>query len=109
VPTWNYRSVEIEGEVRAMTHAELEDLLDLASATFEPRVGENWTMAKMAPARADAMMRAITGFEITPTAVRATDKASQNRSEADARGVIAALERLGDIAGAAAIRRLRGW
>lgn len=109
VPTWNYRSVEIEGEARAMTRAELEDLLDLASATFEPRVGENWTMAKMAPARADAMMRAITGFEITPTAVRATDKASQNRSEADARGVIAALERLGDIAGAAAIRRLRGW
>lgn len=109
VPTWNYRTVEIEGQVRRMDSAELEDLLDLASATFEPRVGENWTMAKMQPARAEAMMRGITGFELTPTIVRSTDKASQNRSEADARGVVAALEKLGDVAGAAAIRRTRGW
>jgi transcriptional regulator len=66
-------------------------------------------MDKMAPARRDAMMRAISGFELTPDSIRATDKASQNRSETDARGVVAALERLGDIAGAAAIRRTRGW
>ena len=109
VPTWNYRTVEIEGQVRQMSADELEDLLDLASATFEPRVGENWTMAKMARPRAEAMMRGITGFELTPTIVRSTDKASQNRSEADARGVVAALEKQGDIAGAAAIRRTRGW
>jgi len=109
VPTWNYRTAEIEGQVRAMRADELEDLLDLASATFEPRVGENWTMAKMERPRAEAMMRAITGFELTPSIVRSTDKASQNRSEADARGVVAALEKQGDIAGAAAIRRTRGW
>lgn len=109
VPTWNYRAVEIEGVVTRLGWDELGDLLDLAAATFEPRVGEDWTMAKMAPARADAMMRAITGFELAPTTVRATDKASQNRSEADARGVVAALERLGDSAGAREIRRTRGW
>lgn len=109
VPTWNYRTVEIEGEVRAMSPDELEDLLDLASVTFEPRVGENWTMAKMERGRAVAMMRAISGFELTPTIIRSTDKASQNRSEADARGVVTALEKRGDIAGAAAIRRTRGW
>lgn len=109
VPTWNYRSVEIEGSVRALSFDELGDLLDLSAATFEPRVGENWTMAKMQPARADAMMRAITGFELTPEIIRSTDKASQNRREEDARGVVAALERLGDTAGAAAIRRTRGW
>ena len=109
VPTWNYRTVEIEGQVRAMTAEELEELLDLSSATFEPRVGEGWTMAKMLPARAEAMMRSITGFELTPTIIRSTDKASQNRSEADARGIVAAMEALGDIAGAAAIRRTRGW
>lgn len=107
VPTWNYQAVEIEGPVRALDMAELEALLNLSSATFEPRVGEDWTMAKMERPRAEAMMRAITGYELTPTAIRTTLKASQNRSDADAAGVIAALERLGEPAGAAAIRKAR--
>lgn len=109
VPTWNYQAVEIEGHVRRLAWEELFELLELASATFEPRVSETWTMDKMDPARRDAMMRGITGFEMTIDSVRTTDKASQNRGEADARGVVAALERLGDVAGAAAIRRSRGW
>lgn len=109
VPTWNYRTVEIEGRVTALGWDELRDLLDRSAATFEPRVGQDWTMAKMDPARRDAMMRAITAFELVPTAIRSTDKNSQNRSEADARGVIAAMETNGDAAGAAAIRRVRGW
>ena len=107
VPTWNYQAVEIEGPVRAMDMAELEALLHLASATFEPRVGEDWTMHKMQRPRAEAMMRAIIGYELTPAAIRTTLKASQNRSEADVAGVIAALERLGEHAGAAAIRKNR--
>lgn len=109
VPTWNYCAVEIEGPVRALNWDDLGDLLDLAAATFEPRVGEDWTMAKMAPPRAAAMMRAITGFELIPQMIRTTDKASQNRSEADARGVVAAMERIGDTIGATEIRRTRGW
>jgi transcriptional regulator len=107
VPTWNYQAVEVEGPVRAMSMEELEALLNLASATFEPRVGEDWTMAKMERPRAEAMMRAITGYELTPAAIRTTLKASQNRSEADATGVIAALERLGERAGAAMIHAAR--
>lgn len=107
VPTWNYQAVEIEGPVRAMDVAELEGLLHFAAATFEPRVGEDWTMHKMARPRAEAMMRAITGFELVPAAIRTTLKASQNRSDADAQGVIGALERLGQHDGAAAIRRAR--
>lgn len=109
VPTWNYRTVEIEGTVTALDWDALGELLDLSAATFEPRVAENWTMDKMDPARRDSMMRAITAYELAPETIRTTDKASQNRSEADARGVVTALERLGDTAGAAAIRRTRGW
>ncbi|MFZ4689140.1 MAG: FMN-binding negative transcriptional regulator [Polymorphobacter sp.] len=109
VPTWNYRTVEIEGTVRKLGWDDLGDLLDQSAATFEPRVGENWTMAKMARPRAEAMMKSITAFELAPDIIRATDKHSQNRSEADARGVVDALERIGDTAGAAAIRRTRGW
>lgn len=107
VPTWNYTAVEVEGPVRALDLAGLEALLKQSSATFEPRVGEDWTMAKMARPRAEAMMQAIIGFELIPTTIRTTLKASQNRSAADAAGVIAALERLGEHDGAAAIRKAR--
>ena len=107
VPTWNYQAVEIEGPARVLDMAELEALLHLSSATFEPRVGEDWTMLKMQRPRAEAMMRAITGYELTPAAIRTTLKASQNRSDADAAGVIAALERLGETAAAATIRAAR--
>ena len=109
VPTWNYRTAEIEGRVTALGRDELQALLDLSAATFEPRVGQDWTMAKMDPARRDAMMRAITAFELVPDIIRTTDKASQNRNEVDARGVLAALETIGDLDGAAAIRRTRQW
>lgn len=107
VPTWNYRTAEIEGRVTALGWDDLHDLLERSAATFEPRVGQDWTMAKMDPARRDAMMAAITAFELVPAAIRSTDKNSQNRSDADARAVIAAMEATGDLAGAAAIRRAR--
>ena len=109
VPTWNYRTAEIEGNVTALGWDDLRDLLERSAATFEPRVGEDWTMAKMDPVRRDAMMRAITAFELLPTAIRSTDKNSQNRSEADAQRVVAAMDAIGDAAGAAEIRRVRGW
>lgn len=109
VPTWNYEAVEVHGIARAQDRAELLDLLDLAAATFEPRVGEDWTMAKMDPARRDAMLGAITGFVLVPTTIRTTRKASQNRPDADARGVIAGLTRTGDTAGAALVASSRGW
>lgn len=107
VPTWNYTAVEVEGPVRAMDMAALEALLHFAAATFEPRVGQDWTMHKMARPRAEAMMRAITGFELVPAAIRTTTKASQNRSDDDAERVARALESLGEQAGAAAIRQAR--
>ncbi|KPF79645.1 hypothetical protein IP88_01800 [alpha proteobacterium AAP81b] len=109
VPTWQYRAVEIDGSARALSPTELDELLDLAAATLEPRVGENWTMAKMDPRRGAAMKRAITGFEIVPDTIRTTDKHGQNRSEADACAVIAGLEASGNPQGAAEMRRLRRW
>lgn len=107
VPTWNYSAVELAGRATAMDLAGLEALLNRASATFEPRVGEDWQMAKMERRRAEAMMRAITGFALRPDQIRATHKHSQNRSDSDAQSVAAGMERRGDVAGAAMIRAAR--
>jgi transcriptional regulator len=107
VPSWNYVAVEAEGPVCRLDHDALVDLLDRSAATLEPRVGENWTRAKMQPPRFDAMTRAITAFELTPVAWRGTTKLSQNKSDAEADRVIAGMERNGATAMASAMRAAR--
>ena len=107
VPSWNYVAVEAEGHVRRLDRAALVDLLDRAAATLEPRVGEDWTRAKMEPARFDAMLAAITAFELTPAVWRGTTKLSQNKPDAEAARVVAGMERSGAAAMAAAMRAAR--
>jgi len=109
VPTWNYVAVEIEGRARRLTEDQLVMLLDDTAASHEPRVGENWTRAKMDPARFAAMCRAITGFELSIDAVRATAKLSQDKSDDDARGVIAGLRATGNAAAATLVEQARTW
>ncbi len=107
VPTWNYVSVECEGLVRELDRDALVRLLDALSATLEPRVGENWTRAKMEPQRFDAMLGAITAFELSVEDVRGTRKLSQNQKDEEAARVIAGFERSGRPDMAAAVRAAR--
>lgn len=109
VPTWNYVAVECEGLVRRMSDDELVALLDASSAEFEPRVGQDWSRAKMDPARFTTMTRAITGFELRIEALRATRKLSQDKPEADVRGVVAGLRASGQDSAAAELEHARGW
>ncbi len=93
VPTWNYRAVELEGEVAALGAAALPELIDALSADRERRLAPKpeWTRAKMTPGLFDRMMAAITGFEMTITSWRGTDKLGQNKPEAARLGVADAL------------------
>jgi transcriptional regulator len=81
VPTWNYRSVEIEGALRVMRRDETAGLLDDLSAQFEERLAPKrpWTRAKMRPESFEAMLGAITGFEMTIARMEGTFKLSQNK------------------------------
>jgi len=88
VPTWNYIAVECEGPVRRLDRADLIELVDALSAHMEPMVGEDWTRAKMEPARFEAMLGAITAFELTIATMRGTRKVSQNKSDAEVAGVL---------------------
>ncbi len=91
VPTWNYRSVEIEGALRVLTRDETRDLVDDLSAHFELMLAPKspWTRAKMRPDRFEAMLGAITGFEMTIERMEGTFKLSQNKA-ADERSRVAA-------------------
>lgn len=109
VPTWNYLAVEVEGVARRLADDELVDLLDASAATHERRVGQDWTRAKMDPARFTAMCRAITGFELPATVIRATRKLGQNKPDADMRGVAAAQRAAGHADVAMLVEAQRGW
>jgi transcriptional regulator len=81
VPTWNYRVVEIEGALRVMRREETALLLDDLSAQFEAGLAPKppWTRAKMRPEPFEAMLGAITGFEMTIDRMEGTFKLSQNK------------------------------
>ena len=82
VPTWNYRSVEIEGSLRVMSRNETARLLDDLAARSEASLAPKlpWTRAKMRAEPFEAMLGAITGYEMTIGRMEGTFKLSQNKS-----------------------------
>jgi transcriptional regulator len=93
VPTWNYLTVEAEGPVTAMDEAGLIQLLDDLSTQEEARLlpKKPWTRHKMAPGKFEALLRGIWGASLTVERFEGTFKLSQNKTQADRDGVIAAL------------------
>ena len=93
VPTWNYLSVEAEGSVAPLDEAELITQLDDLSAREEARLLPKppWTRHKMTPGRFEAMLRGIIGARLVVDRLEGTFKLSQNKSEAERAGVVAAL------------------
>ena len=81
VPTWNYLSVEAEGPVRVLERAETATLLDDLAAHFEAGLAPKppWTRAKMTPARFEAMLGAIVGYEMRLERLAGISKLSQNK------------------------------
>jgi transcriptional regulator len=61
----------------------------------EPRP-DRWTLAKMHPAKVDAMLRAIVGFEVGVTAIRNAAKLHQHKSEANRQGIRAGIRLTGN-------------
>lgn len=97
VPTWNYATIEVDGIARALPESDLREQLDALADRHEPRP-DPWTLAKTDPQSVAAMLRAIQGFAIHVTAVRGTDKLSQNKGADDRARVVAGLRTQGNLA-----------
>lgn len=93
VPTWNYLSVEAEGEVTPLDESGLVALLDDLSAQEEARLAPKtpWTRHKMSPGRFEAMLAGIQGFRLRPHRLEGTFKLSQNKPADEQARVAAAL------------------
>jgi transcriptional regulator len=88
VPTWNYAVVHAYGIPCLLPDASLPDLMREMVALYEPHPDQ----LTMPDDYLHNMVRGIVGFEFPITRLEGKYKLSQNRSEADREGVIAALE-----------------
>jgi transcriptional regulator len=93
VPTWNYVSVEIEGVCAELDQEALRHQVDALSALNEARLlpKQPWTMAKVEDEHRDRMLAALRCFELRVADIRGNRKLSQNKSDADRAGVVAAI------------------
>jgi transcriptional regulator len=86
--------------LRAVPDAQwLRALLQRLTAQHEASQASPWSMADAPADYIDAVLRAVVGIEITVTRLDAKWKVSQNRSEADRHGVMAALTAQGGAQG----------
>jgi transcriptional regulator len=105
VPTWNYATVHVWGRAQAMEDAHwLRRQIDDLTQSREGGRPNPW---KVADAPADfiaTQLKAIVGIEIAITRIEAKWKMSQNRNEADRRGVSEGLRSEGGAEQAAVAR-----
>ncbi|MEZ5952725.1 MAG: FMN-binding negative transcriptional regulator [Hyphomonas sp.] len=112
VPTWNYVSVEAEGVAAPVDDAAARQLLDDLSVAHETPLLPKpvWRLAKMTPAKLDALLRGIVAFDLVPSRFEGITKLSQNKPAAARDGVIDALDatkRDYDVALADEMRRIQ--
>jgi transcriptional regulator len=92
VPTWNYTAVHLTGTVRVHEDAEwLRTAVSRLTDRHERERRQPWQIGDAPSQYIDGQLRGIIGLEIAIERVEATAKLSQNRSEADRRGVVAGL------------------
>jgi transcriptional regulator len=102
VPTWNYAVVHAHGMPRAIDDRDwllrhVSGLTRDNEAKFsEAKQTQPWQVSDAPEDYIDGMLKAIVGIEIPITRLTGKWKTSQNRPEADKRGVIEGLQQSGD-------------
>jgi transcriptional regulator len=92
VPTWNYAIVQVSGKARVMDDRDwiARQIRDL-TASREEAFSEPWAVDDAPAPFIDAQIKGIVGIEIEIASIHGKWKVSQNRPEADRKGVAAGL------------------
>ena len=95
VPTWNYAIVQAYGRMRVMDDAQwLQQQITAMTSAQEALLPEPWAVSDAPADFLAAQVKGIVGVEIEITRIEGKWKVSQNRSEADRRGVAEGLRAL---------------
>jgi transcriptional regulator len=105
VPTWNYEAVHVYGRLEIIYQPDgiLEIVTQLTRRYEEPRA-KPWKVSDAPDEYIASQLKGIVGVVLHIARMEGKRKLSQNRSEADRRGVVAGLEAENDKL-AAAMRR----
>lgn len=102
VPTWNYSAVELAGRAHVRDDpAWLRAAVDALVHRHEAHRPAPWSSADAPPKYVDGQLRAIVGIEVRVERAQGKAKLSQNRSDADRKGVVTGLRAEGTAGGAA--------
>ena len=108
VPTWNYSTAHVYGEL--MIHDDagwLAQHVRHLTGLHEKGRERPWSVDDAPEKFIAGQLRAIVGVELVISRIEAKEKLSQNRSAPDAEGVAAGLRAGGREASAAAVERVR--
>jgi transcriptional regulator len=108
VPTWNYVTAHLHGELVVHDDPEwCERNVRALVERHEAGRAEPWSVDDAPPPYIEGQLRAIVGLEVRVTRIEAKTKLSQNRSSEDVAGAIAGLEAAGDAAELATAAAMR--
>jgi transcriptional regulator len=108
VPTWNYVTAHVYGQLVVHDDAEWkEDLVRRLTTKHEAKREHPWAVDDAPRAYVEGQLRAIVGVELLISRIEAKAKLSQNRPAADIDGVIAGLRERGEVGSADAVERAR--
>lgn len=109
VPTWDYVAVHAHGAVRFFDERErLLDVVTRLTDRHEHARAAPWNVRDAPPDYVDGLLKSIVGVELTLTRLEGQWKASQNKGEADRRGVEEGLREGGNAALAELVRERGG-
>lgn len=97
VPTWNYISVQVTGQLNWITDEDsVIDILQQSTQTYErtqTKNSESWSFHIPSDKKV-MLLNMITGFEVSMDQIEGNFKLSQNRNDQDFESVIAALKKV---------------
>ncbi len=92
VPTWNYETVQVHGELALRPEPDwILELISELTNQHESNRAEPWHVSDAPADYINGLLRAIVGIELVVTKVVAKRKLSQNQPDANADGVRAQL------------------
>ena len=109
VPTWNYVTAHVYGELVIHDDPQwLDALVRRLTERHEAGRTAPWSVDDAPAGFVARQLKAIVGVEVRISRIEAKAKLSQNRSAEDVAGVITGLEDSGEAASAAAVRNAAG-
>ena len=106
VPTWNYVTAHVYGELIVHDDARwVEDLVRRLTAKHEAGSSHPWSVDDAPRQFVAGQLRAIVGVELVIARIEAKAKLSQNRPPGDVAGVVAGLRERGDSLSADAVEQ----